>query len=140
MRNSVKHIIFLGFTIACMSGTTISIAQPDTPNLLDSLGRGMWQFRAVGGGATGTEVNRLCVGDISKLAQVQHQGLNCQHYVVRSAPNSITISYSCRGQGQGLTVIRKETSKLVHIDSQGIRNNSPFSFSVEARNTGPCNP
>ncbi len=138
MKISVKRIIFLGFAVAGIAGATIGYAQTSAPTLLDSLGRGMWQFRAVGGGATGTEVTRMCVGDITKLAQVQHQGLNCQHYVVRSGPTSITISYSCRGQGQGLTVIRKETSKLVHIESQGIRNNSPFSFAVEARNTGPC--
>ena len=138
MKKSIKHITLLGFTAIGMASATLGMAQPVVPNLLDSLGRGMWQFRAVGGGATGTAVNRICVGDAHKLAQVQHQGLNCAHYVVRSSPENITVSYSCRGQGQGLTVIRKETSKLIHIDSQGIRNNSPFSFSVEARNVGPC--
>ncbi len=138
MKKSFKHLILLGFTAAAMASASLGFAQSAAPNLLDSLGRGMWQFRAIGGGATGTAVNRICVGDAHKLAQVQHQGLNCEHYVVRSGADNITVSYSCRGQGQGLTVIRKETSKLIHIDSQGIRNNSPFSFSVEARNIGPC--
>ncbi len=138
MKKSFKHLILFGFTGVGLISATVALALPVAPNLLDSLGRGMWQFRAVGGGATGTAVNRICVGDATKLAQVQHAALNCEHYVVRSSPNSLTISYSCRGQGQGLTVIRKETSKLIHIESQGIRNNSPFSFAVEARNIGPC--
>jgi hypothetical protein len=138
MKNSLKYLILCSFSMLGLSTAATGLAPGSGPTLLDSLGRGMWQFRAVGGGATGTAVNRMCVGDVTKLVQVQHQALNCQHYVVRSAPNSVTISYSCRGEGQGLTVIRKETSKLIHIESQGIRNNSPFSFAVEARNIGPC--
>jgi hypothetical protein len=121
-----------------LASAAAAVPQGAASTLLGSLNRGMWQFRAVGGGATGTATNRLCVGDVSKLAQVQHQGFDCQQYIVRSSPTVLTISYSCRGQGQGLTVIRKESNKLIHIDSQGIRNNSPFSFSVEARNAGPC--
>jgi hypothetical protein len=138
MKKPLKQLILFATTVTGIASATLCFAQPLTPNVLDSLGRGMWQFRAIGGGATGTAVSRMCVSDVTKLAQVQHQALNCQHYIVRSSPTNITISYSCRGQGQGLTVIRKETSKLIHIESQGIRNNSPFSFAVEARNIGPC--
>lgn len=138
MKKLAKHIILLGFLSICATSAAVGVPKDNAANLLDSLSQGMWQFRAVGNGATGTAVNRLCVGDVTKLAQVQHQGFNCQQFVVRSTPNTVTISYSCRGEGQGLTVIRKETSKLIQIDSQGIRNNSPFSFSVEARNNGPC--
>jgi hypothetical protein len=138
MKKISKHIILLGFFSIGVTSAAIGVPKGNAPTLLDSLSQGMWQFRAVGNGSTGTAVNRLCVGDVTKLAQVQHQSFNCEQFVVRSTPNSVTISYSCRGEGQGLTVIRKETSKLIQIESQGIRNNSPFSFSVEARNNGPC--
>jgi hypothetical protein len=37
-----------------------------------------------------------------------------------------------------LTTIRKESSRIIHIQSQGIRNNAPFSFSAEGRKIGPC--
>jgi hypothetical protein len=72
------------------------------------------------------------------LAQIQHGVANCPHLIVDSNANSITISYSCKGAGQGLTTIRKESGRLVQIKSQGIRNNSPFSFSVEGRRSGAC--
>lgn len=106
--------------------------------LLKSLDRGLWNFRAVGGGATGAATSKLCVGDALRLARIQHLDAQCTHYVVRSSPNSVTVSYSCKGQGQGLTTIRKESDRLIHIQSQGIRNNAPFSFSVEARHAGTC--
>jgi hypothetical protein len=57
---------------------------------------------------------------------------------VRSTANSVTVSYSCKAQGLGLTTIRKESNRIIHIQSQGIRNNAPFSFAVEGRKTGPC--
>jgi hypothetical protein len=97
--------------------------------VLQTLERGLWQLRAVGGGASGAAASQLCLGDPRMLAQIQHGAANCEHYVVESSANSVTISYSCKGAGQGLTTIRKESGRLVQIKSQGIRNNSPFSFS-----------
>jgi hypothetical protein len=40
--------------------------------------------------------------------------------------------------GQGLTTIRRETDALIQIQSQGINNGAPFSFSVEGRHGGAC--
>ena len=91
-----------------------------------------------GGCASAPPVGQLCVGDVSRLTQLQHGTTPCEQYVVRSLPNSVTVSYSCKGQGQGLTTIRKESGKLIQIQSQGIRNNAPFSFSVEGRKTVAC--
>ena len=103
--------------------------------LLDSLDRGMWQLRPTGGSVP---TAKICLGKSESLTQIQHSGLVCEQYVVRSSANSLTVSYSCAGHGQGLTVIRKETNRIIHIQSQGIRNNAPFSFSAEGRRTGPC--
>jgi len=103
--------------------------------LLDSLYRGNWQFRSTGGSVP---TAKICLGISQNLTQIQHSGLACEQYVLRSSPDSLTVSYTCAGHGQGLTIIRKETSRIIHIQSQGIRNNAPFSFSAEGRRTGPC--
>lgn len=114
-------------------------AQADAPELLQSLERGLWQLRAIGGGATSVATNQLCVGDPRMLAQIQHlNNPQCSHYIVRSSPTSVTISYSCKGEGQGLTTIRKESPRLIQIQSQGIRNGAPFSFAVEGRRSAAC--
>ncbi len=124
--------------LLCGSTASAAYLQDADLALLDSLDRGLWQLRAVGGGPTSAANTQICVADPARLTQVQHGDASCTRYVVRNTPNSITVSYSCKGQGQGLTTIRKETNKLIHIQSQGIRNNSPFSFSVEGRRLSAC--
>ncbi|WP_397604094.1 hypothetical protein [Sphingorhabdus sp.] len=111
-------------------------AKPDGDMaLLDSLDRGMWQLRPTGGSVP---TAKICLGKSESLTQIHHSGLACEQYFVRSSPNSLTVSYTCAGHGQGLTIIRKETNRIIHIQSQGIRDNAPFSFSAEGRRTGLC--
>jgi hypothetical protein len=136
MKMKFSHLAVAGFL--CLSAGSSAFAQGGDLSLLESLERGLWQLRTVGGGPSGAAVSQLCVGEPSRLTQIQHGNSACDYYVVRSMPNSVTVSYSCKGQGQGLTTIRKESGRLIHIQSQGIRNNSPFSFSVEGRKTGTC--
>ena len=131
----------LGIAVALAAGSAAAglAGQGDAPELLQSLERGLWQLRAVGGGASTVAASQLCVGDPRVLAQIQHgSSAQCSHYVVRSSPTSVTISYSCKGAGQGLTTIRKESPRLIQIQSKGIRNGEPFSFSVEGRRAAGC--
>jgi hypothetical protein len=125
--------------LACFAGVSAyAFAQGGPADLLSNIERGRWLLRAVGG-AGGAPVSQLCVGDPRVLAQIEHRGNpQCSHFVVRSSPTSVTISYSCKGAGQGLTTIRKETERLIQIQSQGISNGAPFSFSVEGRHGGAC--
>lgn len=103
--------------------------------LLDTLERGMWQLRPTGDSAPMT---KICLGKSDDFIQIEHSGLACERYVVRSNANSVTVSYSCSGEGQGTTTIRKESSRIVHLQSQGITNKGPFSITAEARRLGPC--
>lgn len=127
----------------CLAGTILlsltSAALAFTPandlSLLNTLERGQWSLRAAGAEAPMT---KICLGNPELLTQIQHSGVACERYVVRSTVNMVTVSYTCKGQGQGLTTIRKESNRIIHIQSQGIRNNAPFSFAVEGRRTGPC--
>ena len=138
MKKSFSQMAALGLLLASAAAGATAFAQGTDLSLLDSLDRGLWQLRSVGAGTSGVSIDKLCVSDPARLTQIQHGDTPCNRYVVRSTPNSVTVSYTCKGQGQGLTTIRKETGKLIHIQSQGIRNNAPFSFSVEARKSGAC--
>ena len=119
-------------------GVGASVSGAPLPNLLDTLERGLWQFRTPGGGPSSAGVTQVCLGDPIKLTQIRHGDAACTRFVVKSTPDVITVSYSCKGLGQGLTTIRKESGKIIHIQSQGIQNSSPFSFSVEGRRSGTC--
>jgi hypothetical protein len=134
MNNACLRYAFPGALLLMLAAA--GVAKPDGDMaLLESLDRGMWQLRPTGGTMS---TSKICLGKSESLTQIQHSGLACEQFVVRSSANSLTVSYTCAGHGQGLTVIRKETNRIIHIQSQGIRNNAPFSFSAEGRRTGPC--
>jgi hypothetical protein len=133
-----KILLVCGLASLCVGSSSAAFVQGDGLDLLSSLDRGMWQLRGVGGGPSKAAASKICLGEAARLIQIQHGETPCNRFIVRSAANSLTVSYSCRGQGQGLTTIRKESNRLIHIDSQGIKDNAPFSFSVEGRHSGSC--
>jgi len=133
----IKNLSYCLASFATVALATAAFAVAPGPglSLLDSLERGSWQLRASSGVSP---VDKICVADPDRLMRLQHVGAACEQYVVRSTANSVTVSYNCQAQGLGLTTIRKESNRIIHIQSQGIHNNAPFSFAVEGRKVGPC--
>jgi hypothetical protein len=138
MNKWVRHLVLAGALTLGAGSAAERVSADDGTSFLQTLEKGMWQLRAIGGGSSGAAASQLCLGDPRQLAQIQHGATTCSHILVDSSATSVTISYSCKGAGQGLTTIRKESGRLIQIKSQGIRNNSPFSFAVEGRRSGTC--
>lgn len=103
--------------------------------MLDQLEAGRWELHVRGPGGS---VERLCLRDARRLIQLRHPADNCERLIIDDKPLDITVQYTCRGRGYGRTHIRKETGRLVQIETQGIANGLPFSFSAEARRIGDC--
>ena len=130
MRRIVKGLLVLG---ALGAGSALA-AQGDALAMLTKLPRGQWSVVSRDGGPSRT----ICLGDTAQLIQLQHAGSACSRFVVEDAADKVTVQYTCRGNGYGRTSIRKETSSLVQIESQGIAGGLPFQFKAEARRTGAC--
>ena len=103
--------------------------------MLDQLDTGRWELRARD---PGNPTERICLNSGRRLIQLRHADSSCDRLVVQDSPSEVTVQYTCRGRGYGRTHIRKETSRLVQIDSQGIADGLPFEFSAEARRVGDC--
>lgn len=103
--------------------------------MLDQLDSGRWELRVREPGAP---VQKLCVDDGRRFIQLRHQADSCERFVVQDGVSDVTVQYTCRGRGYGRTHIRRETNRLVQIDSQGIAQGLPFDFSAEARRVGDC--
>lgn len=103
--------------------------------MLDSLEPGRWELRLRGeeGG-----VEQVCLGNPKRLIQLRHPALPCEQLVVTDEPGEVTVQYTCRGRGYGRTRIRRESARLIQIDSQGIANGLPFAFAAEGRRVGTC--
>ena len=103
--------------------------------MLDQIDSGKWELRTR---EMGSGLERLCVSNGRRFIQLRHPASACQSFVVEDRPNEVTVQYTCRGRGYGRTQIRRETSRLVQIQSQGIADGLPFDFTAEARRVGDC--
>jgi hypothetical protein len=109
-------------------------AQAAELSMLDSLTKGAWTLRVRDDGST----QRICVRSGQELIQLRHRETGCSRFIVQDNSDEVVVQYTCRGNGYGRTSIRREASGLVQIESQGIHNGAPFSFSGEARHGGSC--
>ena len=119
--------------LAAMGGGA-AFAQGLQLAMLDRLEPGMWEVRSRDGGRT----ERVCLDDGRRLIQLRHPNLACKQFVVEDESSSVTVHYTCSGQGSGRTHLRFESPKLVQIDSQGVAGHLPFDFTAEARRVGSC--
>lgn len=129
----------IGFAIlgAALLAASAAPATGQRPALamLDELAKGSWELRVR---EKGVPAERICLNDARRLIQLRHPGNNCERLVVQDTPASVTVQYTCRGQGYGRTQIRRETDRLIQLDSQGIADGLPFAFAAEARYVGEC--
>lgn len=114
-----------------VAGATSTSQEPELA-MLDGLRKGEWSLKF----RDGSVPQKVCVRTGSELLQLRHAGNKCSQYVVEDLAGKVTVQYTCTGSGFGRTSIRRETSSLVQIESQGIAENAPFQFLAEARHTG----
>lgn len=122
-------------TAALLTFVVSAPAQAPGLALLDGLQKGEWTLKTRGSPGSGKKV---CLGDPAVLLQIQHSGVDCSRYVIQDTPGSVRVSYKCGSSDHGVTTIKRESSGLVQIQSQGIKSNAPFSFNLEGRKTGAC--
>ena len=102
--------------------------------MLDRLQPGEWEVRF----RDGSTAHRLCVRSGRELIQLRHTDRGCSRYVVDDGASEVTVQYTCKGTGYGRTSIRRESSVLAQLESQGIAGGLPFQFTAEARRVGAC--
>ncbi|MEJ2409968.1 MAG: hypothetical protein P8Y48_11680 [Novosphingobium sp.] len=123
------------FIVALGALAVPALGQGQQLGMLDQLDTGAWELRERGESGA---VHNVCLDNGRKLIQLRHPGAPCPSVVVDDKADEVTVQYTCKGQGYGRTHIRRESNGLVQVDSQGIANGLPFSFSAEGRKVGSC--
>ena len=128
----------LNVRLSLAAGAVLAIAAPafgGGPSLvmLDQLESGRWELRE-----RGAPPQQICVPSGRQLIQLRHPGAQCSPFVIEDTPAQVVVQYTCQGRGYGRTQIRRETNRLVQIDSSGIVDGYPFEISAEARRVGSC--
>jgi hypothetical protein len=135
----MKNAIFSGVglvALLCSAAWSLApaSAQDAVLSLLTNLERGQWEVRFRGSG----ETTQICLRTGYELIQLRHKQANCNRFVVEDGAQQLTVQYTCPGNGYGRTNVRRETSSLVQVESQGIEGGAPFQFTGEARRVGSC--
>ena len=128
MRTLIPFACILAFGAA-------GLATAAQPALFGQSQPGMWELSGMQGARAPA---RLCIADLSQLAQIEHRGRGCRQRAIREAPTSATFTYECSGADFGRTDIKLVTPRNFHIVSQGIAGGLPFAHTVQARRVGDC--
>lgn len=134
----MRRLALRVMAIAFAGGAALTVpatSQRPALAMLDQIEPGRWEIRLRDGSR---RTYPMCVENGRKLIQLRHEALSCERLVIDDRADEVTVQYTCRGRGYGRTSIRRETGRLVQIETQGIADGLPFEFAAEARRTGDC--
>jgi len=139
-RGNIDSVIRRLRVPAALAVSAVALAAPASGQrqslaMLDQLESGRWELRSRD---TRAASEQICLRDGRRLIQLRHPASACDRLIVSDGPGEVTVQYTCRGRGFGRTHIRRETGRLVQIESQGILDGLPFDVVAEGRRIGDC--
>lgn len=120
--------------LAAVPGAAVTAERPALA-MLDQLQPGQWEVRDrdLSGGRS-----RLCLANGRRLIQIRHMRETCRSFTVQDTADTVTVHYTCPGNGYGQTSVRFESAQLVQLETQGIAQGLPFNVRAEVRRVGAC--
>lgn len=113
-------------------GTAIAAA---LPTALAQVAGGVWEIR----GAPGAQQPvRQCFADIMALAQFEHRSRSCSRTVLSDRGTTTVINYTCGPSDFGQSQIDVLTPRSLRIATQGISDQLPFNYVIQAHRVGDC--
>lgn len=128
LRSAIAPALCVGMLV------TPAVAKAPELVMLDGLANASWDLHYRGDDTH----EKICLQSGRELIQLRHRVGQCSRFVVDDGPSLVTVQYTCPGDGYGRTSIRRETSQVLQIDSQGIEGGVPFHLTAEARRIGAC--
>jgi hypothetical protein len=128
----------VGTVMICAVGAALVLAlgAAARPSSLARVEGGLWEIDRLGPGVR----PRICVADPLSLASYEHRGRTCTRVVISERPEGALIHYTCAGGGFGRSKIDVLTPRSIRIETQGIADNLPFNYVIQARRVGECGP
>jgi hypothetical protein len=122
------------FTVAATTAALV-LTGAQRPALFGQTAPGLWEISGIPGAKAAA---RECVMDMAVLARYEHKSRACAMKVTSDSPNSAVVDYSCGGAGFGHTKVDLITPRSLRIETQGVSDNLPFSYVLQARRVGDC--
>jgi hypothetical protein len=136
MRGSILRRLALALpAVAAAGAAVVAIGASPKSTVLGVAMHGEWEIS----GAPGANAPiRQCVADIAMLGQFEHRGRNCSHSVISDNGASAVVQYSCGAAGFGRSELHLITPRSLKVSTQGISDNLPFNYVLQARRVGDC--
>jgi hypothetical protein len=134
---AIKSLLMIAAGAGAMAVLAAAQRPNQRPAALAETSSGLWEIS----GAPGARVPpRLCIADTAVLAQFEHRGQMCTRLVISDTPPTALIHYTCAGGGFGRSKMTLITPRSIRIETQGISENLPFNYVLQARRVGDCHP
>jgi hypothetical protein len=115
----------------------LALTAAQQPSALGQAMPGLWEIS----GAPGSKAAvKQCFADVRALARFEHRGQNCSGKVISDSASSTVVQYSCGGAGFGRSKVDMITPRSLRIETQGISQQLPFNYVIQARRVGDCQP
>jgi hypothetical protein len=121
--------------VAALAAGALALGAAQRPAALAETTPGLWEVS----GAPGAQITlRQCVADVQALGQFEHRNQNCSLKVLSDGPSTAVIQYDCPAGGFGRSKLTVITPRAMRIETQGISDNLPFNYVLQARRVGDC--
>ena len=107
----------------------------DKVRTLSGAAPGLWEMTGVQGKKSAV---RECLPKLAALGQYEHRGRTCTATTLSDDGKVMLITYTCGAKDFGRTSIKLVTPRNLRVETQGISEGMPFSYTVEARRVGEC--
>lgn len=127
----------VGHLLAAAGGAAlvITLGAAQRPKALAPTQPGLWEISGAPGASAPL---RQCVASTAELAQFEHRRGTCTRVVTRDTPAWAEIHYTCTGGGFGRSKLTLITPRSLRIETQGISDNAPFNYVIQARRVADC--
>jgi hypothetical protein len=113
----------------------LALIAAQRPEALAPAAPGLWEIDGLPGASAPA---RECVADVVALAQYEHRAKRCTRNLVSNGPSFAVITYTCAGNEFGRSKLTLITPRSLRIETQGISDNLPFAYVLQARRIGDC--
>ena len=128
----MRRRMILAGAIALPAAAALAAAPPSA---LAKIAGGLWE---ISGAPGAQEPVRECVTDATTLAQFEHRSRTCSRTVLSDHGASAVVNYSCGGGNFARSEINVVTPRSLTISTQGISDQLPFNYVIQAHRVGDC--
>jgi hypothetical protein len=121
--------------LAILTLGALALAAAARPSIFSQAQAGLWEVTGVPGAKAPL---KQCIANVAALAEFEHRGKACSVKVISNSSSSTVIEYSCGAAGFGRSQVDAITPRSFRIDTQGISNQLPFNYVLQARRIGDC--